>query len=158
MARASTVIGLTMLGAAGVGAATIPFMGPSSSSPQGIAGGGTGGSALRCSANRFATVAECQAAGHPTCRPDGTMFVPTNCSTGTSSSGSRWYNSHPIYWFGGGRSGTTTQSGGTPQTVTTTTPRPSGSGGTTTTAGGGTSSRGGFGSSSTSHGGGSGSS
>lgn len=149
MARASTVIGLTMLGAAGVGAATIPFMGSSAGGAQGIAGGG---GALRCSANRFATVAECQAAGHPTCRPDGTMFVPTNCSTGTGTSGSRWYNSHPIYWFGGGRSGTTTQSGGTPQTVTTTTPR---TGGTTTTTGGGTSSRGGFGSSSTSHGGGS---
>ncbi len=154
MARASTVIGLTMLGAAGVGAATIPFMGSGSSAAaggaQGIAGGG-----LRCSANRFATVAECQAAGHPTCRPDGTMFVPTTCSTGSSStSGTRWYNSHPIYWFGGGRSGTTT-SGSTPQTVTST-PRASGSGGTTTTTGGSsTSSRGGFGSTSGSHGSGS---
>lgn len=150
MARASTVIGLTMLGAAGVGAATIPFMGSNSGGAQGIAGGGSG---LRCSANRFATVAECQAAGHPTCRPDGTMFVPTNCSTGTGTSGTRWYNSHPVYWFGGGRSGTTTHGGGTPQTVTTTTPRPGGTGGTTTTTSGGTSSRGGFGSSSTSHGG-----
>ncbi len=148
MARASTVIGLTMLGAAGVGAATIPFMGPSSSSPQGIAGAGP-----RCSATRFATVAECQAAGHPTCRPDGTMFVPTNCTTGSGSSGTRWYNSHPIYWFGGGRGGTTTtHGGGTPQTVTTT-PRPGGTGGTTTTTGPSTSSRGGFGSSATGHGG-----
>lgn len=153
MARASTVIGLTMLGAAGVGAATIPFMGSSGGGgAQGIAGG-AGGSTLRCSANRFATVAECQAAGHPTCRPDGTMFVPTNCSTGTGTSGTRWYNSHPIYWFGGGRSGTTTPSGSTPQTVTTTTPRTSGTGGTTTTTGTGTSSRGGFGSSATGHGG-----
>lgn len=153
MARASTVIGLTMLGAAGVGAASIPFMnsGSAAGGAQGIAGGG-----LRCSANRFATVAECQAAGHPTCRPDGTMFVPTTCSTGTSTSGSRWYNSHPIYWFGGGRSGTTTtmRGSGTPQTVTTS-PRTGGSPGTTTTTGGGTSSRGGFGSSSTSHGSGS---
>jgi hypothetical protein len=153
MARASTVIGLTMLGAAGLGAATIPFMGSGSTTnpggAQGIAGGG-----LRCSANRFATVAECQAAGHPTCRPDGTMFVPTNCSSGTSSTGTRWYNSHPIYWFGGGRGGTTTtrsSGGSSPQTVTTTT-RPGSSPGTTTT-GGGTSSRGGFGSSVTSHGG-----
>lgn len=150
MARASTVIGLTMLGAAGVGAATIPFMGPSSSSPQGIAGAGP-----RCSATRFASVAECQAAGHPTCRPDGTMFVPTNCSTGSGSSSTRWYNSHPIYWFGGGRGGTTTTTthrGSAPQTVTTT-PHTGGSGGTTTTTGGGTSARGGFGSSATGHGG-----
>lgn len=148
MARASTMIGLTMLGAAGVGAATIPFMGPSTSSPQGVAGGG----ALRCSANRFATVAECQSAGHATCKPDGTMFVPTNCSTGSGTSSSRWYNSHPIYWFGGGRSGTTTTTGGgTPQTLTT--PRPGGTGGTTTTTGGATSSRGGFGSSASGHGG-----
>lgn len=151
MARASTVIGLTMLGAAGVGAATIPFMGSSSGSgAQGIAGGG-----LRCDAHRFPTVAECQAAGHTVCRPDGPQFVPANCSTGTGSgtSGTRWYNSHPIYWFGGGRGGTTTTSGsGTPQTVTTTT-RTGGSGGTTTTTGGGTSSRGGFGTSGTSHGG-----
>lgn len=155
MARASTVIGLTMLGAAGVGAATIPFMGSNTSGAQGIAGGG----APRCSASRFATVAECQAAGHPTCRPDGTMFVPTNCSTGTGSSGTRWYNSHPVYWFGGGRGGTTTTThgGGTPQTVTTT-PRTSGAGGTTTTTGTGTSARGGFGSSATGHGGSSGSS
>lgn len=151
MARASTVIGLTMLGAAGLGAATIPFMnsGSAAGGAQGIAGGG-----LRCSANRFATVAECQAAGHATCRPDGTMFVPTNCSTGSSgTSGTRWYNSHPIYWFGGGRGGTTTTTGGSsPQTVTTTSPR---TGGTTTTTGGGTSSRGGFGSSATGHGSGS---
>ncbi|MBM3619256.1 MAG: hypothetical protein FJX20_01070 [Alphaproteobacteria bacterium] len=151
MARASTVIGLTMLGAAGVGAATIPFMGSSTSGPQGIAGAGP-----RCSATRFATVAECQAAGHATCRPDGTMFVPTNCTTGSGSSGTRWYNSHPIYWFGGGRGGTTTTttSGSGPQTVTTS-PRTSGGSGGTTTTPGGTSSRGGFGSSSTSHGGGS---
>jgi len=156
MARASTVIGLTMLGAAGLGAATIPFMGSSSAGgAQGIAGGG-GSSVLRCSASRFATVAECQAAGHPTCRPDGTMFVPTNCTTGSTSSGTRWYNSHPVYWFGGGRGGTTTTThgGGTPQTLTTS-PRTGGSGGTTTTTGGTTSSRGGFGSSSTSHGSGS---
>jgi hypothetical protein len=137
-----------MLGAAGVGAATIPFMNSGASSPQGIAAGG-----LRCSAHRFATVAECQAAGHPTCRPDGTMFVPTNCVTGTTSTGSRWYNSHPIYWFGGsGRSTTTTTS--RPSGVATA-PRTGGSGGTTTTTGGGTSPRGGFGTSERSHGSGS---
>jgi hypothetical protein len=148
MARASTVIGLTMLGAAGVGAATIPLMGPGAGDPQGIAGAGP-----RCSATRFATVAECQAAGHATCRPDGTMFVPTNCTTGSGSSGTRWYNSHPIYWFGGGRGGTTTtHGGGTPQTVTTT-PRTTGTGGTTTTTSPSTSSRGGFGSSASGHGG-----
>ena len=155
MARASTVIGLTMLGAAGVGAATIPFMGSGSSGgAQGVAGGG-----LSCAAHRFPTVAECQAAGHATCRPDGTMFVPGNCTTGgTSTSGSRWYNSHPIYWFGGGRGGTTTTTGsGAPQTLTTST-RTGGSPTTTTTTGGGTSQRGGFGGSVTSHGGSSGSS
>ncbi|MGE0425001.1 MAG: hypothetical protein AB7O88_22270 [Reyranellaceae bacterium] len=133
MARASTVIGLTMLGAAGAGAATIPLM----NSP---------GTSLRCAAHRFPTVQACQAAGHTACRPDGTTFVPANCTTGTG--GSRWYNSHPVYWFGGGRGGTTTttttRTG--PQTVTTTTRT---SGPTTT----GTSSRGGFGSSVRSHGG-----
>lgn len=150
MARASTVIGLTMLGAAGVGAASIPLMGSGAGNPQGIAGGG-----LRCSAARFATVAECQAAGHPTCRPDGTMFVPTNCVTGTTSTGSRWYNSHPIYWFGGsGRSTTTTTPSSRPSGVTTV-PRIGGSGGTTTTTPGSTSSRGGFGTSVRSHGSGS---
>ena len=92
MARASTVIGLTMLGAAGAGAATIPLM--------------NSGSSLRCDAHRFPTVQACQAAGHTACRPDGTTFVPANCTTGTSSR--RWYNSHPVYWFGGGRGGTTT--------------------------------------------------
>jgi hypothetical protein len=142
MARASTVIGLTMLGATGVGAATIPFMGSSS--------GAHGAAGLRCAAHQFPTVQACQAAGHAACRPDGTHFVPANCSTGTGTSGSRWYNSHPIYWFGGGGRTTTSHGGGTPQTLTTTT-RP-GTGGTTTTTGGGTSSRGGFGSSSTSHG------
>lgn len=153
MARASTVIGLTMLGAAGVGAATIPFMG------SGSAGGGAQGvaSGLSCAAHRFPTVAECQAAGHATCRPDGTMFVPGNCTTGGRTSGSRWYNSHPIYWFGGGRGGTTTTTGGgTPQTLTTSTR--TGSSPTTTTTTGGTSQRGGFGGSVTSHGGSSGSS
>lgn len=141
MARASTVIGLTMLGAAGAGAATIPLMGsPSVSGP-------------RCDAHRFPTVQACQAAGNPACRPDGTTFVPGNCVTGTGTSSTRWYNSHPIYWFGGGRGGTTTtHGGGTPQTLTTST-RTGGSPGTTTTTGSGTSSRGGFGSSVTSHGG-----
>ena len=142
MARASTVIGLTMLGAAGAGAATIPFMG----SP--------GVSGPRCDAHRFPTVQACQAAGHAVCRPDGATFVPANCTTGTGSSGTRWYNSHPIYWFGGGRGGTTTTTGPSrsgPSTVTTTTR----SGGTTTTTGGGISARGGFGSSGTGHGSGS---
>lgn len=145
MARASTVIGLTMLGAAGVGAATIPFMGSSASNPENIAGG------LRCSANRFATVAECQAAGNPTCRPDGTMFVPTNCTTGTTSTGSRWYNSHPVYWFGGRGRDTTTTPSSRPTSVRTTS-RPTS---VTTTTSGGTSSRGGFGTSVRSHGSGS---
>ena len=141
MARASTVIGLTMLGAAGVGAATIPFMG---------SGGAHGVAGMRCDAHRFPTMAQCQAAGHNICRPDGTStFVPANCMTGSGSSGTRWYNSHPIYWFGGSGRGTTTTGSG-PQTVTTTTPR---TGGTTTTTTSPTSSRGGFGSSSTSHGG-----
>jgi hypothetical protein len=138
MARASAVIGLTMLGAAGAGAATIPFMGSS-------------GVSLRCDSHRFPTVQACEAAGHTICRPDGTTFVPANCTTGSGSSG-RWYNSHPIYWFGGGHSPTTsspTHSG--PSSVTTT--RSGGSGGPSTSTGGGTSSRGGFGSSATGHGG-----
>jgi hypothetical protein len=139
MARASAVIGLTMLGAAGAGAATIPFMGSSSVG-------------MRCDSHRFPTVQACEAAGHTVCRPDGTTFVPASCTTGSGSSG-RWYNSHPIYWFGGGRGGPTTSSPthSGPSTVTTTT-RSGGSGGPSTSTGGGTSSRGGFGSSATGHG------
>ncbi len=139
MARASAVIGLTMLGAAGAGAATIPFMGSPSVS-------------LRCDAHRFPTVQACEAAGHAVCRPDGTTFVPANCSTGSGTSGTRWYNTHPIYWFGSGRGGTTTTTSPTHSGPSVTTTTRGGSGGTTTT-GGGTSSRGGFGSSGVAHGG-----
>jgi hypothetical protein len=143
MARASAVIGLTMLGAAGAGAATIPLMGSPSVS------------GLRCDAHRFPTAQACEAAGHTVCRPDGIMFVPANCSTGSGTSGTRWYNTHPIYWFGSGSGRTTTTTSPThsgPSSVTTTSR--GGSGGTTTT-GGGTSARGGFGSSGTGHGSGS---